>query len=74
MFKSGDIVKVVDARAGNRNGPYAHCREVSYYKERLGKEFIIDHFYKNINCFCDINGDGFFPWRLELVNLSLENE
>lgn len=74
MFKKGDVVKVVDARAGGRNGPAEHGREVPYYKERLGKEFIIDDFDKNCMCFCTEGGDSFYPWRLVPVDFSLENE
>lgn len=74
MFKKGDAVKVVDARAGDRNGPAEHGRESPYYMERLGKEFIIDDYDKHAMCFYTEGGDSFYHWRLELVNFSLENE
>ena len=74
MFKVGDVVKVVDARAGCKDGPSRNGIKVPYYEFILGKEITIHRFDKQSNCFYSSCGDSFYPWRLELVNFSLENE
>lgn len=70
-YKIGDVVRLVDAREGSRNGPLGENLN-TLYKKFIGKELEVCGFFpgglefKNkLEC---------FSWRVEPVDISLENE
>lgn len=73
-LKIGDLVKVVRAESGSRHGPYKGGRYNASYKERLGDEIVLHSYDEASGCFYNEERESFYPWRLELINTSLENE
>lgn len=70
-YKVGDVVRLVDGRFGSYKGPRG--KELNpVYRHFIGKEF-------KVYGFCQErlklkSGPECFPWRVEPVDISLENE
>lgn len=70
-YKIGDVVRLVDARYGGSKGPSEEALNPSY-RNLIDKELEVCGFWPGGLILK--NGTSCFPWRVEPVDISLENE